>query len=66
MKIAKKNEQLREQLAAIAAAQQPLVDALHQIGLLAGSGECGDPPQMKLDAIAKRCQKELAKVKDGK
>jgi hypothetical protein len=28
MKIAKKNEQLREQLAAIAAAQQPLVDAL--------------------------------------
>jgi hypothetical protein len=51
--------------AAVAEAQKPL-DALHQIGLLAGSGDNGDPPQVKLEAIAKRCQKEIALAKVGK
>jgi hypothetical protein len=48
------------------AAQKSLVDALHQIGLLAGSGDKGDTPQVKLEAIARRCGKEIAKVKEGK
>ncbi len=51
--------------AAIAAARQPLVDALCQIGLLAGSGDRGDNPLTKLEAISERCERELEKVKNG-
>ncbi len=46
--------------------REQLATTLHEIGLLSCSGERGDQPLTKLDAIARRCQKELAKVKEGK
>ncbi len=43
---------------------QTIVDALCQIGLLSGSGDRGDDPLTKLEAISIRCERELEKVKD--